>query len=159
MSAPHTLSTSLYIDAPPEIVWKAFTEHGTEWFTPRPWTTPQVDYDLFPGGRADIHMQSPEGERHSYHGIVLYVETARLLVTTGAILQGWIPHESDMNFVRLDHFKPQGEGTFYTAEARHWTAAGMQKHSDMGFADGWGAVTHQLAEVADRLWREAPNQG
>lgn len=152
-----TLKVSRYIGAPPQIVWRAFIDHATEWFTPRPWTTPSVVHELYPGGRADVVMQSPEGEQHSYKGVVLEVQPARLLVTTGAMTVGWHPQAGDMNFVRLDHFEPDGEGTRYTAEARHWTEEAAKKHSDMGFEIGWGAAADQLAEVAERLANGGPN--
>lgn len=152
-----TLKVSRYIGAPPETVWRAFIDHATEWFTPRPWTTPSVIYELHPGGRADVVMQSPEGEQHSYKGVVLEVQPARLLVTTGAMTQGWEPQADDMNFVRFDRFEPDGEGTRYTAEARHWSAEAAKKHSDMGFETGWGMAADQLAEVAERLANGGPN--
>ncbi|WP_292050731.1 MULTISPECIES: SRPBCC domain-containing protein [unclassified Brevundimonas] len=148
------LSINRYIDAPPETVWIAFTDHATEWFTPRPWTTPVVDYALTPGGRANVVMRSPEGELHSYKGVVLEVRTARLLVTTGAMTEGWEPQADDMAFVRFDRFEPEGTGTRYTAEARHWSDAAAAKHSDMGFEQGWGMAADQLAEVAEKLARE-----
>lgn len=151
MSAPYELSVTRHIAAPPQIVWRAFVEHGTEWFTPRPWTTPEVQYDLYPGGRANIRMRSPEGEEHEYLGVMLAVIMGRRLVCTGAMTEGWIPNVSDMNFVRIDTFDPEGEGTRYTALARHWDEAGMKKHAEMGFAEGWGIVTDQLAEVAEAL--------
>lgn len=156
MSAPHTLSVTRYIDAPPAIVWRAFVEHATEWFTPRPWTTPEVIYDLFPGGRANVLMQSPEGEQVRYNGVVLEVVPERKLVTTGAMTEGWVPQDGDMNFVRRDLFEAEGTGTRYTSEARHWTAEAAAKHSEMGFDQGWGEVTRQLAEVAERLARNGP---
>lgn len=151
VSTPHELSVSRFIAAKPETVWKAFVEHATEWFTPRPWTTPSVDYDLRPGGRADVVMQSPEGERHAYRGVVLEVEPGRRLVTTGALTEGWIPQPGDMNFVRLDTFEPEGDGTRYTARARHWDDKAVNAHRDMGFEQGWGQAADQLAEVALRL--------
>ena len=154
MSAPHELSVSRYIAAPPQFVWRAFVDHGTEWFTPRPWTTPEVQYDLYPGGRANIRMRSPEGKEHEYLGVMLEVIMGRRLVCTGAMTEGWTPKVSDMNFVRIDSFDPEGDGTRYTALARHWDEAGAKKHAEMGFAEGWGIVTDQLAEVAERLFKE-----
>lgn len=151
MTDLHELSVTRFIKASPAAVWKAFTEHGTEWFTPRPWITPKVDYDLRPGGRADIAMQSPEGERHEYRGVVLEVEPGRRIVTTGAMTEGWVPQAGEMNFVRIDTFEPEGDGTRYTAQARHWDDKAMQTHRDMGFEQGWGAVADQLGEVAERL--------
>lgn len=145
------LSITRLIEATPEQVWDAYIHHATEWFTPRPWTTPQVDYDLYPGGRANVIMQSPEGERHSYKGVVLEVEPARKLVTTGAFTEGWVPQDSPMNFVRIDTFEAEGAGTRYTALARHWTEGAAAQHRDMGFETGWGMAAKQLAEVAERL--------
>lgn len=153
MSVPHELSVTRFIAARPETVWTAFIDHATEWFTPRPWTTPSVDYDLRPGGRADVVMQSPEGERHAYQGVVLLVEPARRLVTTGAMTEDFVPQPGDMNFVRIDTFEPEGDGTRYTATARHWEAAAVAAHREMGFEAGWAAAADQLAEVAKRLER------
>lgn len=151
MSDLYELSVSRFIKAPPETVWRAWTRHGTEWFTPRPWTTVSVDYDLRPGGRADMVMQSPEGERHEYRGVVLEVEPERRLVTTSALVEGWVPQAGDMNFVRIDTFEPEGDGTRYTARARHWDEKAMLAHRDMGFELGWGAAADQLAQVAENL--------
>jgi len=147
----HELSITRFIAASPDAVWKAYTEQATEWFTPRPWTTPRVEYDLRPGGRADVTMRSPEGEEHAYRGVVLEVVPARRLVTTGAMTEGWVPQAGDMNFVRIDTFEPEGDGTRYTAVARHWDEAAMATHRDMGFEQGWGAAADQLAQVAERL--------
>lgn len=149
MSDDLTLKISRYIAAPPEAVWTAYVERGTEWFTPRPWTTPEVDFDVRPGGRANITMASPEGERHSYQGVFLEVVPNRKLVSTGAMTEGWVPRAGDMNFVRIDTFEPEGEGTRYTAEARHWDAEAADKHRQMGFEQGWGAASDQLAELAE----------
>lgn len=151
MTALYELKVSRLIQAPADVVWRAFTDHAGEWFTPRPWTTPEIHYDLHPGGRADVVMQSPEGVRHSYRGVVLEIIPGRKLVTTGAMTEGWFPQEGSMNFVRIDRLEPQGNATLYTAEARHWDADAMQTHADMGFEQGWGMAADQLAEVAERL--------
>ena len=150
----HELKITRFIKATPEQVWEAYIYHATEWFTPRPWTTPVVDYDLRPGGRANVVMQSPEGEQHAYHGVVLEVDPARKLVTTGAFTEGWEPQANPMNFVRIDTFWPEEDGTRYTAAARHWDEAAARTHSEMGLETGWGAAADQLAEVAERLASE-----
>jgi len=111
VSGLYELAVSRFINAPPERVWRAWTRHGTEWFTPRPWRTVSVDHDLRPGGRANVVM----------------------------------------NFVRIDTFEPEGDGTRYTARARHWSEQAMLTHRDMGFETGWGAAADQLAQVAENL--------
>lgn len=149
MSDPHELSVTRLIKASPEAVWRIYTERTRDWFCPRPWTTPEVHFDLRPGGRADVTMQSPEGERHSYRGVFLEVLPNRKLVSTSALTEGWVPQPGEMNFVRIDTFEPEGDGTRYTARALHWNAQAAQAHRDMGFEQGWGAVAGQLAELAE----------
>jgi len=41
--------------------------------------------------------------------------------------------------------------TRYTARARHWTTADREAHEKMGFHEGWGQCTSQLAELAALL--------
>ena len=38
-----------------------------------------------------------------------------------------------------------------TARARHWSAADREAHEKMGFHEGWGITTIQLAELAATL--------
>lgn len=149
MSDHFELGVTRLIQASPEAVWKIYVERTGEWFCPRPWTTPVVEWDLRPGGRANVEMQSPEGERHAYSGVFLEVVPGRRLVSTGALTEGWLPQAGEMNFVRIDTFEPEGEGTRYAAVARHWDEKAMQAHRAMGFEQGWGAVADQLAELAE----------
>ncbi|WP_339871626.1 SRPBCC family protein [uncultured Brevundimonas sp.] len=149
MPDSHELSVTRLIKASPETVWRIYTERTRDWFCPRPWTTPEVDFDLRPGGRADVTMQSPEGERHSYRGVFLEVVPNRKLVSTSALTEGWVPQPGEMNFVRIDTFEPEDGGTLYTARARHWDAKAADAHRDMGFEQGWGTVADQLAELAE----------
>ena len=52
-------------------------------------------------------------------------------------------------------FEDLGGGrTRYTARARHWTVEDMKKHEEMGFHEGWGKATDQLAEFAVGHGRE-----
>jgi uncharacterized protein YndB with AHSA1/START domain len=49
-------------------------------------------------------------------------------------------------------FEDLGGGkTRYTARARHWTEADRETHEKMGFTEGWGLCTSQLAELAATL--------
>jgi uncharacterized protein YndB with AHSA1/START domain len=45
---------------------------------------------------------------------------------------------------------PEGDGTRYTASARHWREEDRKMHEDMGFVDGWGTCADQLAEICER---------
>lgn len=137
------------IDAPVEAVWRAWTEHGGEWFCPRPWRAEIVEQDLRAGGRSVIVMRGPEGEENRLEGVYLEVVPQRRIVSTDAFTAGWIPAGPFM--VRIDAFAEESGRTRYTAIARHWTAEARDGHAAMGFEAGWNAATDQLEEVAKRL--------
>jgi uncharacterized protein YndB with AHSA1/START domain len=145
----HELTIERLIDAPVSAVWRAWTEHGGEWFCPKPWRAEIVAQELRPGGRSAIVMYGPNGEENHLEGVFLEVVPERLIVSTDAFTAGWVPHAPFM--VRIDSFAGQGERTRYTATARHWSAEAAEQHEQMGFEQGWGAVAAQLEEVAKRL--------
>jgi len=41
------------------------------------------------------------------------------------------------------------DGTDYRIIVRHGDPAARARHEELGFAEGWGSVTEQLAEVAE----------
>lgn len=145
----HNLSIIRLIDAPRAAVWRAFTDHLTEWWCPRPWTTEIVEFDLRAGGRSAMIMRGPSGEESAMEGVFLEVVPAERVVFTDAFTAGWNPQGPFM--VGSFEFTDEGGATRYTAIARHWTAEAMQQHEAMGFAEGWGTVADQLGEVARRI--------
>ncbi len=145
------LAVERLIAAPPETVWRAWTEHLTEWWCPKPWTTRIIEQDLRSGGITHLEMHGPNGESHAQQGVFLEVVPARRVVFTDAFRQGWHPQKAFM--VGLFEFTAEGSGTRYRASARHWDEASMQQHRAMGFEAGWGAVADQLAAVAEALDR------
>lgn len=149
MSDGLELKIERLIDAPPETVWRAWTEHMEDWFCPRPWRVEIIEQVLEAGGRSAMVMRGPEGEEHPHEGVFLEVVPNRRIVSTDAFLPGWVPSGPFM--VRIDLFEPEGNGTRYTAIARHWTTEARDQHAAMGFEAGWGAATGQLVEVVERL--------
>lgn len=152
MTDSHELSVTRHIDAPVAAVWRAWTQHLAEWFTPPPWTTELIAQDLRAGGRSAMVMRGPNGEENALEGVFLEVIPERLIVSTDAIRSDWTPQGPFM--IRLDAFEPDGTATRYTATARHWTAEAMEQHRAMGFEQGWGIVADQLAAVAMRVAAE-----
>ena len=45
--------------------------------------------------------------------------------------------------------RDHAEGTEYTAAALHRNVADRDKHDELGFQEGWGTVTRQLAELVE----------
>lgn len=145
------LTITRHIDAPVAAVWRAWTEHLGEWFCPVPWRAEVVAMDLRAGGRSALVMRGPAGEANALEGVYLEVVPLRRIVSTDALAAGWQPQNPFM--VRIDEFAGEGDGTRYTATARHWTAEARDGHAAMGFDAGWNAATDQLAALAQRLAR------
>ena len=143
----HELSVSRLINAPPETVYRVWTERLPEWWAPRPYTTPVVEMDLRAGGRSRIVMQAPDGTEMPNEGVFLEVEPNRRIVFTNAFTAGWVPQDPFM--VVLVTFEPEGHGTRYTARVRHWSEDAKARHEAMGFDQGWGIVLGQLAALAE----------
>ena len=71
-----TLSVTRTLDAPRDAVWRCWTEGDLlrRWFCPAPWTVPVADLDPRPGGRMNVTMAGPGGER--VEGVGCYLEVA-----------------------------------------------------------------------------------
>jgi uncharacterized protein YndB with AHSA1/START domain len=151
MSHPNDLVLIRTIDAPPEKVFRAWTdpEQMKQWFVPKPWTLSKVETDVRPGGRSVIVMRSPEGQEFPNLGVYLEVIPNRKIVFTDAYTEAWLPSEKPF-FTGIITFEPEGSKTKYTAIARHWNATDKEAHEKMGFHEGWGKCADQLNELVSR---------
>ena len=150
--ASRTLTLERRIDAPPQRVWRAWTEPELlkVWFTPRPWTVSRAELDVRPGGSNLVVMCSPEGEEFPNRGVYLDVVPGRRLVMTDAYVSAWEPSEKPFMTATIE-FLPDGEGTLYRARVTHWTEADRESHERMGFHEGWGRATDQLVALVATL--------
>ena len=145
--AAFELAIERFIDAPPETVFKVWTQRLEEWWAPKPWTTKIIEQDLRPGGRSAMVMTGPDGTTSEMEGVVLEFVPHKSIVFTNAFTAGWIPQKPFM--VGFFSFTPEGSGTRYRAGSRHWDEAAHQQHEAMGFTPGWTAVANQLAALAE----------
>lgn len=140
------------IDAPREKLFRAWTEPALirQWFTPRPWTTPVVEADVRPGGSSLIVMKGPEGQEFPNRGVYLEVVKNERIVFTDAFVKAWEPSGKAF-MVGTITFADEGGKTRYTARVQHWTVEDVEAHKKMGFHEGWGKATDQLAALAATL--------
>jgi uncharacterized protein YndB with AHSA1/START domain len=145
------LTLTRVIDAPPEKVFRAWTEPELmkPWFAPKPWTTPKIEADVRPGGSNLIVMASPEGQEFPNRGVYLEVVENQRLVFTDAYTSAWQPSEKPFMTVILT-FEDLGGKTRYTARVEHWTDADREAHEKMGFHEGWAQCTEQLAALVEK---------
>ena len=106
--------------------------------------------DVRAGGSSLIVMRSPEGQDFPNRGIYLDVVKHQKLVFTDAFVSASEPSEKPFMTVILT-FEDYDGGTRYTARVRHWSVADREAHEKMGFQEGWGQCTDQLAALAANL--------
>ena len=144
----HELSITRLIQAPPAVVWDAMVNRFAEWWCPQPWRAEIVAWERRAGGRADSTMHGPNGEVMPQSGLFLAWDEGRRFVMTDAITGDLAPAEPFM--IGCWEVAAEGDGTRYTASARHWTAEAMERHAAMGFTEGWTAAAAQLAALCER---------
>ncbi|MCA9850574.1 MAG: SRPBCC domain-containing protein [Actinobacteria bacterium] len=142
------------IRAPRATVWEAWTDPASleEWWLPAPMQCRVERFEPRPGG-AFVTSMSEDGQTFVPHfdGCVLVVDEPERLVFTNGLDSQWrpaTPQPVAMTAVitLLDH----PDGTDYGAVVRHGDPAARELHEQLGFLDGWGAVTEQLAAIAER---------
>jgi uncharacterized protein YndB with AHSA1/START domain len=150
--ADRELVLTRLIDAPREKLYRCWTEPALlkQWFAPLPWTTPEAQMDVRPGGSSLIVMRGPDGTEMPNRGVYLEVVPNEKLVFTDAYTSAWEPSERPFMTVILT-FEDEDGKTRYTARARHWTVENREMHEKMGFETGWGLCADQLAALASRI--------
>lgn len=141
------------IRAPRATVWAAWTDPDrfAQWWLPAP-TVCRVDrLDVRPGG-ALVTRMSDDGVDFVPHMDVtfLVVEDLERIVFTNTVDSSWrpvppAPVHLTAEVVLADH----ADGTDYRVVVRHGDPASRTRHEELGFFDGWGSVTKQLAAVAE----------
>jgi uncharacterized protein YndB with AHSA1/START domain len=150
--AERELVLTRLIDAPRDKVYRAWTDPEIlkRWFAPAPYTTPEAELDVRPGGSNLVVMRGPEGQDMPNRGVYLEVVPNEKLVFTDAYVSAWEPNAAPFMTVILT-FEDEAGATRYTARVRHWSAADCERHAAMGFHEGWGQCAAQLEAVAKTL--------
>jgi len=149
------------LDAPRDLVWKAWTDPALlkQWFAPRPYLISELEMDLKPGGIFRIRMTGPDGfdTGHGNAGCMLEVIDGEKLAWTSALGPGFRPAtmgegcESFPMTAVVSLADAGGGKTLYRAVALHKDAADRDQHEAMGFQEGWGKCADQLEKLAAEL--------
>jgi len=152
-NANRELSLTRIINAPREKVFRCWTDPKliVQWFTPPPWKTIHAETDVRAGGSSYIVMKGPDGTEMPNRGVYLEVVRNEKIVATDAYTKAWEPSAKPF-FTMILTFEEAGPGkTKYTARALHWTKEDRDTHEKMGFHEGWGIATDQLAALAAKI--------
>ncbi len=147
MSDNFELSVTRFIAAPPTRVWEIMANRIEEWWCPKPWRAEFALLERRAGGESDCTMYGPDGEVHPNPGMVLAWDEGKRFAMTDAIVGDLEPTGPFM--IGIWSVEAEGEGTRYTARARHWTQADCDRHKEMGFEQGWGACADQLVALCE----------
>ncbi|MFI7062894.1 SRPBCC domain-containing protein [Kribbella sp. NPDC050124] len=147
------LTLERVIRAPRAVVWKAWTDPDrfAQWWVPAPAVCRVERLDVRPGG-AMVTRLSEDGERFGPHldATFLVVDQEERLVFTNAIDSSWRPAKPDPIAMTAEiSLADHPDGTDYRIVVRHADPASRALHEQLGFADGWGTVTKQLAELVE----------
>ncbi|WP_030160466.1 SRPBCC domain-containing protein [Glycomyces sp. NRRL B-16210] len=148
------LALERVIRAPRDLVWRAWTDPSrfAQWWLPAPMSCRVDRLEVRPGG-AMVTRMSEDGELFVPHmdAAFLVVDELERIVFTNAIDGDWRPSSPQpvamtAEITMADH----PDGTAYRALVRHGDPASRDRHEELGFFDGWGTVTAQLAGIAER---------
>ncbi|MCP2266006.1 SRPBCC family protein [Promicromonospora thailandica] len=145
------LTVSRVIRAPRAAVWDAWADPASleQWWVPAPQVCRVRELDLRPGGSFRTEL-SQDGVEFGPHitGCFLAVDELERIVFTDALVAGWRP--APTSFVTaVITMEDHPDGTAYRATALHRDAADRDRHEELGFHDGWGTVTRQLAALVE----------
>ncbi|GGL15120.1 SRPBCC domain-containing protein [Planomonospora parontospora] len=147
------LALERVIRAPRAAVWSAWTDPSRfeKWWVPAPAVCRVDRMDVRPGG-ALVTRLSDDGVGFVPHvdASFLVVEELERIVFTNAIDSAWrpatpAPVPMTAEITLSDH----PDGTDYRLIVRHGDPAARARHEELGFLEGWGSVTGQLAVVAE----------
>lgn len=147
------LTIQRVIRAPREAIWSAWTEPSrlAQWWIPAPLSLRVDSLDLRPGG-AFVTRMSEDGETYTPHvdATFLLIEDNTRLVFTNAVNSSWHPVFPDPVAMTTEIVLTEHEdGTDYRAIVRHSSPEQRARHEELGFFDGWGTVTEQLAKSVE----------
>jgi uncharacterized protein YndB with AHSA1/START domain len=141
------------IRAPRQRVWKAWTDPQdlARWWLPAP-TQCRVERLVVEPGGAFVTSMSEDGVAFVPHldACFVVVEHPSRIVFTNALDSSWRPASPEPVAMTAEvTLREHADGTDYRVVVRHADAASRLRHEELGFADGWGTVTAQLAVLTE----------
>lgn len=145
------------IRAPRASVWNAWTDPAdlARWWLPAPTRCRVERLEVRPAG-AFVTSMSEDGETFVPHldACFLVAEDGERLVFTNALDSEWRPADAAPVAMTAEiTLRDHPDGTDYRVLVRHGDPAARTRHEELGFIDGWGTVTGQLAELVESAVR------
>ena len=149
------LTLQRLIHAPRATVWQAWTDPDrlAKWWVPAPARCRIERFEPRPGGAFLTQISDDANADFGPHmnASFLVVDELSRIVFTNAIDSQWRPANPEPVAMTAEiTFDEHPDGTDYRVLVRHGDPAARKHHQELGFIDGWGSVTAQLAAFAER---------
>ncbi len=138
-------------DAPARLLFAAYgaPEHLTQWFGPPGWPLTLCEMDFRVGRRYRFALTGPDGQQHTpFGGEYLEIVPNRKIVYTGAFETP--DAETMIVTITFDEDEKSGQ-TMLTIHTLFASVAMKHAHLGMGYAQGWGSMLDQLADVVAEM--------
>ena len=137
-------------DAPPEKVWKAWTERELldQWWAPRPWKAVTQSMDFRVNGTWLYYMEGPDGTRHYCRADYKSIVPNKSYEWMDAFCdeKGNISTEMPRMTWKVV-FNKTGTGTKVDTEISFDSIEDLEKIIEMGFKEGFAAAHNNLDEL------------
>lgn len=155
-SGKATVVITRIVDAPRELVWKAWTDpaHVAQWWGPHEFTAPLCELDLRPGGAILIHMRGPKGSpfdmimpmKGMFHEIVA---PERLVFTSSAFHdEAGKPQLEVLNTVTFEDYNGKTRLTLHAVVVKSTPAVAG---AIAGMEQGWAQSLEKFGTYAEEL--------
>lgn len=149
--ADHEVVITRVLDAPRELVWKAWTDpkHLARWWGPKGFTNPVCDWDAKPGRAIHVVMRGPDGTDYPMGGAFReIVEPERLVFTSGALDEKGKPLFELLHTVT---FVERGGKTTLTVRTHVISSTDKAARYLSGFEAGMTQSLERLADCISRV--------
>jgi uncharacterized protein YndB with AHSA1/START domain len=138
-----TLSIKKTIDAPVELVWKAWTqpEHIMQWWAPKGMKITVIEHNFLPGGTWKYSMPMPDGSEFISDGVYKEITEYKKIVTSA----NFKPMTNNVELHVI--FEADGDKTQFTFSVIHETEEYCKQQEQMGFYNGWGSSLARMETV------------
>ena len=146
-SAQRVLVITRVLDAPPRLVFKAWSEPArlVHWWGPQGFTLPSCKMDVRPGGAFRFHMHSPEGTDHWLRGVYREIVEPERLVFSWAWedAEGKPGHETLVTVTFAEH----GGKTKLTLHQADFESVTARNEHQGGWTSSLDRLTEYLAKA------------
>jgi uncharacterized protein YndB with AHSA1/START domain len=146
------VNISRILNAPRELVWKAWTETKLmeQWWGPRGFTSSGAKMDVRPGGVFEICMDHPQFPNHWSKGVFTEViKPSKLVFTSKAFIDD--SGEAKLETINTIILEEQNGKTKFSLHAVVLKAAPGMEFALNGMNQGWNETIDKLEELLSKI--------